>query len=432
MEKLMYSMLKNKLTSFALLVSVCAHAQAQVLSYDSIKSAIIQSNPMLEMYRNQAQSLDAIATGAKAWEAPEIGVGFFMTPYQTSTWKDRTENMDGKNTAMQGMGNFMIQGKQMIPNPAKLQANQTYLKAMSAVELETQRTEANTLLADAKMNYYDIQIIDKKLGVLTEAEKTLQTMITLGEKNIAFNQESLSSIYKAKSQQAILKKDRSMLENERAQKIYRINAVMNRDKTIRFDADTVISIKKYETQLVDTATILSNRSDLLAIDKNIRVTQLKQKAEAYKSKPDFGIQYGHMFTFGSNPNMFTLMGMVTVPIAPWSSKGYKSNVTAANYQIKALQNEKAAIINESTGKLYGIQNEIKSTKYQLELYETILLPAIKKTYDVSMIAYAQNTGGLFESLDARMNLQMTQMQYYDILLDLLTLQAEYEKQLQIY
>lgn len=428
----MYSMLKNKLASIVLLVFVCVQAQAQMLSYDSIKSAIIQSNPVLEMYRNQAQALDAMATGAKAWAAPELGVGLFMTPYQTSAWKDRTENVDGKNTAMQGMGSFMIQGKQMIPNPAKLQANQSYLSAMSAVEMETQRAEANTLIADAKINYYGIQIIDKKLGILTEAEKTLQTMITLGEKNIAFNQEALSSIYKAKSQQAILKKDRSMLENERSQKIYRINAAMNRDKTIRFDADTILSIKKYELQLVDTAAILSNRSDLLAIDKNIRVTQLRQKTEAYKSKPDFGIEYGHMFNFGSNPNMFTLMGMVTVPIAPWSSKLYKSNVTAANYQIKAMQNEKAAIINESTGKLYGIQNEIKSTKYQLELYETILLPAIKKTYDVSMISYTQNTGGLFESLDARMNLQMTQMQYCDILLELLTLQAEYEKQLQLY
>jgi cobalt-zinc-cadmium efflux system outer membrane protein len=126
------------------------------------------------------------------------------------------------------------------------------------------------------------------------------------------------------------------------------------------------------------------------------------------------------------------MGMMTVPIAPWSSKMYKSNVTAANYQIKAMQNEKGAIINESTGKLYGLQNAIKSTKYQLELYETILLPAIKKTYDVAMIAYAQNTGELFQTLDARMNMQMTQMQYYDILLELLTLQAEYEKQLQLY
>jgi cobalt-zinc-cadmium efflux system outer membrane protein len=428
----MYSMLKNKLTSLVLFISVSVSSTAQVLSYDSIKTTIIQSNPALEMYNNQAKSFDAMASGAKAWDAPQIGFGFFMTPYQTSYWKSQTMDINGMNTTMPGMGNLMIQGKQMIPNPSKLNANQTYLKAMSSVELETQRAEANKILADAKMNYYEIQIIDKKLKVLTEAEKTLQVMITIGEKNIAYNRESLVSIYKAKSQQALLYKDRAILENDRNQKIYIINTLMNRDKNIRFDVDTTVMIKNYETQIIDTSNILSNRSDVLAIDKNIRVTQLKQKAESYKGRPDFGIEYGHMFSFGSNPNMFTLMGMMTVPIAPWSSKMYKSNVTAANYQIKAMQNEKEAIINESTGKLYGLQNAIKSTKYQLELYETILLPAIKKTYDVAMIAYAQNTGELFQTLDARMNLQMTQMQYYDILLELLTLQAEYEKQLQLY
>ena len=425
-------MLKNKHLFACVFMTVSATSMAQVLTYDSIKTAIIQSNPALEMYNNQAKSLDAMAEGAKAWDAPQIGFGFFMTPYQSSYWKPQSMTVDGMNTMTPGMGNLMIQGKQMIPNPSKLNANQVYLKAMSGVELETQRAEANTLLADAKMNYYEIQIIDKKLVVLSEAEKTLQTMITLGEKNIAYNQESLSSIYKAKSQQALLKKDRLMLENERNQNVYRINTVMNRSKNIPFDVDTSVAIKNYETAMLDTSNVLLNRSDLAAIDKNIRVTQLKQKAEAYKGRPDFGIEYGHMFAFGENPNLFTLMGMVTVPIAPWSSKMYKSNVTAANYQIKAMQNEKEAIINESTGKLYGLQNEIKSVKYQLELYETILLPAIKKTYDVAMIAYAQNTGELFQALDARMNLQMTQMQYYDILSELLTLQASYEKELQIY
>lgn len=428
----MYSMLKNKLTGLVLFIFLSVSTHAQVLTYDSIKSAIIQSNPMLEMYVNQAKSFDAMATGARAWDAPQIGFGLFMTPYQTSYWKPQTQTVDGMNTMMPGMGNVMIQGKQMIPNPSRLRANQSYMQAMSSVELETQRAEANMLLADAKMNYNDIQIIDKKLNVLTEAEKTLQVMITMGEKNIAYNQGSLASIYKAKSQLALLKKDRSMLENERNQKVFMINTLMNRDKNIPFNVDTILIIKKYENEIVDTSNLLTNRSDILAIDKNIRITQLKQKTESFKAKPDFGIEYGHMFTFGDNPSMFTLMGMVTVPIAPWSSKMYKSNVTAANYQIKAMQNKKESIINESTGKLYGLQNEIKSTKYQLELYETILMPAIKKTYDVSMIAYAQNTGELFETLDARMNLQMTQMQYYDILLELLTLQAEYEKQLQLY
>jgi outer membrane protein TolC len=384
------------------------------------------------MYDNQAKAFDVMATGAKAWDAPQLSAGFFMTPYKTSYWQSQSMDVNGMQSTDPGMGNFMIQGKQMIPNPSRLNANQKYMQAMSAVEVENQKAMANNLLSQVKMAYSEIQIIDKKLLILTEAEKTLQIMITLGENKIAYSQESLANIYKAKSQQALLKNDRVMMENDRKQKMYLLNTLMNRSKEITFQVDTILSVKNYERQSIDTAVIFSNRSDLLALEKNINVTKLKQKAEAFKSRPDFGIEYGHMFAFGQNPNQFTLMGMMTIPIAPWSSKMYKSNILAADYELRAIQNQKESIVNESTGMLVGIQNEIKSSKYQMELYKTMILPSLQKTYDVVMIAYSQNTGELFEALDARMNLQMAQMQYYEILLNVLLLQTEYEKQLQIY
>lgn len=406
--------------------------KAQVLTYDSVRTVVLQANPELKMYDNQAKAFDVMATGAKAWDAPQLSAGFFMTPYKTSYWQSKSMDVNGMQSTDPGMGNFMIQGKQMIPNPSRLNANQKYMQAMSAVEVENQKAMANNLLSQVKMAYSEIQIIDKKLLILTEAEKTLQIMITLGENKIAYSQESLANIYKAKSQQALLKNDRVMMENDRKQKMYLLNTLMNRSKEITFQVDTTLSVKNYERQSIDTAVIFSNRSDLLALEKNINVTKLKQKAEAFKSRPDFGIEYGHMFAFGQNPNQFTLMGMMTIPIAPWSSKMYKSNILAADYELRAIQNQKESIVNESTGMLVGIQNEIKSSKYQMELYKTMILPSLQKTYDVVMIAYSQNTGELFEALDARMNLQMAQMQYYEILLNVLLLQTEYEKQLQIY
>ena len=406
--------------------------KAQVLTYDSVRTVVLQANPELKMYDNQAKAFDVMATGAKAWDAPQLSAGFFMTPYKTSYWQSQSMDVNGMQSTDPGMGNFMIQGKQMIPNPSRLNANQKYMQAMSAVEVENQKAMANNLLSQVKMAYSEIQIIDKKLLILTEAEKTLQIMITLGENKIAYSQESLANIYKAKSQQALLKNDRVMMENDRKQKMYLLNTLMNRSKEITFQVDTTLSVKNYERQSIDTAVVFSSRSDLLALEKNINATKLKQKAEAFKSRPDFGIEYGHMFAFGQNPNQFTLMGMMTIPIAPWSSKMYKSNILAADYELRAIQNQKESIVNESTGMLVGIQNEIKSSKYQMELYKTMILPSLQKTYDVVMIAYSQNTGDLFEALDARMNLQMAQMQYYEILLNVLLLQTEYEKQLQIY
>ncbi|WP_231570054.1 TolC family protein [Sporocytophaga myxococcoides] len=411
---------------------LCFKTLAQVITFDSVKVVILSENPELEMYRQQAKSMEAMAEGARAWEAPQIGAGFFMTPYKTYYWRPQIESFKGMNEKMPGMGSFMIQGKQMIANPSRLKANQEYLKKVSSIETESGNANANKLLYDAKKLFSEIQIIDRKILILNEAEKTLETMITFGESKIAYNQEMLSNIYKGKSQKAQLQNESIMLENERKQKLYYLSSLMNRKEENLFEVDSQIVIKDYELSLVDTVQIRSNRSDILVLDNNINATHLKQKVERYKSRPDFGIEFGHMFAFGENPNQFTLMGMMSIPIAPWSSKMYRSNVLAYNHQIKAYYSQKQAILNESVGMIYGLKNEISSAKYQMELYKTMILPSLKKTYDLAMMAYAQNTDGLFVALDAQMNFQMAKIQYEDIILKLLLLQAEYEKQLQLF
>jgi outer membrane protein, heavy metal efflux system len=425
-------MSKNNILLNLLILCFTSSGIAQVLPLDSVKNRILSQNPELKMFVNQAKSYDAMAEGATAWEAPLIGAGFFMTPYKSSYWKPQMMKINGMNTMMPGMGNFMIQAKQMIPNPSKLKANQRYQQAMSSVENENSRATANNMLFQAKTTYYEVQMIDRKLKVLDEAKNTIQTMIQLGERKIAYNQESLASVYKAKSEAALLEKDKWMMEGERKQKLYMLNGLMNRSKDQPFLTDTLIVIKEYDTAIVDSSTLTTNRSDLLAIDKNIQVALLKEKTELAKSRPDFGLEYGHMFAFGENPNQFTLMGMMSIPIAPWSSKMYKSSAKASRFEVEAMKNKKEAMVTESIGMLYGMKSELSSAKYQLKLYQDMILPALQKTYDIAMLAYANNTGELFMALDARMNLQMAQMQYWDTMSNLLKLQAEYEKQYQIF
>ena len=425
-------MLKNKYLLSLFFVFVYVNSIAQLLTYDSLKTVILAENPELEMYRYNAQALDAMAEGATAWEAPQIGMGLFMTPYNATYWKPKTMGVDGADMTSSGMGNFMIQGRQMIPNPAKLNANKKYMQAMSTVEVESQNAAANNLLYHAKTNFYEIQIADRKLAILNESKKTLDIIIELGEGKVAYNKISIASIYKAKSQRAMLQNEIAMLEADRIQRTHVLNNLMNcKDKT-SYTIDTQFVIKNYDKELIDTTKIKNNRSDLLALDQEIQVALLKQKTEQVKSNPDFGIEFGHMSAFGNNPNLFTLMGMVTIPIAPWSSKMYKANAVAYNHKIKSYQSQKESIINEAINTLYSLKNKISSAKNQIGLYDTMILPSLKKSYDFALLAYTQNTGDLFEALDARMNLQMAQIQYQETLLNLLTLQAEYEKQLQIY
>ena len=68
------------------------------------------------------------------------------------------------------------------------------------------------------------------------------------------------------------------------------------------------------------------------------------------------------------PNQYSAMGMITIPIAPWSSKEYKSNIKGLDNTTKAINYEKQSLINETVGMIVSLQTQIKSTKQQLANY----------------------------------------------------------------
>ncbi|MDB5274585.1 MAG: hypothetical protein JWO58_2952 [Chitinophagaceae bacterium] len=406
-----------------LLVSQALLLHAQVMPLDTIQETIEKNNPELQLYDAQASAYNAYAKGAKAWEAPQLGAGFFMTPYNPSMWKSDNGNGNSYN----GMGSFMIQGQQMIPNPAKQKANQEYMQSMSAVETANKEVVKNDLFAKAKTNYYEWVILEKKLHVLDEQEQLINYIIKTSEVRYPYGKEKLNSIYKAKAGLAEIQNTRLMLESEVNWKRIYLNQLMNRDKSIAFDVDTMVMLKNYDQSSIDTSTLISNRSDITAIDKNILVYKHKQHYENSRLKPDFGIQYAHMFSFGNNPNLFTLMGMISIPIAPWSSKMYKSSSQGLSYQIKSYQKQREALINEATGIIESIKWRITTQKQQISLYQKTMLPALEKNYKTSLLAYEQNTEDLFVVLDALQALQMANMELLNKKQELLLLQVEYEK-----
>ena len=62
--------------------------------------------------------------------------------------------------------------------------------------------------------------------------------------------------------------------------------------------------------------------------------QLKIEVEKDKTIPEFGVKYDHMFAFGTQPQQFSLMRMVNIPL-PWSSKMNKANVKVFELKMKA-------------------------------------------------------------------------------------------------
>ena len=411
---------------FLIILSACLLYQApsaQTLKLKDILDSIEKSYPSLKMYDATIQSLDAAAKGVRSWMSPQVSTGLWMTPYNTSLWK-----ADGAGNT--GMGQYMISAEQMFPNKKYNDANEEYMKAMSSVEKENKQATLNELFAAAKKNYYEWIMIEKKLSVLSQSEKLLQFMITNAETRYKNGLGKISAYYKAKASLGNIENMRVELENEIVQKRITINTFMHRDKLLNFSIDTNYSVKDYSGSVFDSSLFYTNRSDLKAIDKNIQLAYLQQNVEKASLKPQFGIRYDHMFGFGGFPMQYSLMGMIKIPMN-WSTKMNKANIESLKWKALSLEDQKVSMANDYSGMAYQIQQNIVAKKKQIELFDKNIIPALKKNYESTLLAYEQNTEELFELYDGWETLNNTQLEYLDQLQQLLDMQVDLEKLLEI-
>jgi outer membrane protein TolC len=414
-------MRKTLITLFILLTASIIKAQNKMPLQDVLQT-IDTANPLAKMYAAQMRSADEAAKGVRNWMPTEFGTGFWMTPYNPKLW--------GKgDNGETGMGQYMLSAQQMFPNKKKQDAEAAYLEGISSVDKEKVKYELNQLYADAKKNYYEGIVIQKKLNVINENEKLLNFMIKDTEIRYKNGLDKLSAYYKAKAQLGNIINMRLQLENEINQKSIRLNTLMNRNKSQQFEVDTLYTIKEIEATTFDTTT-LSNRSDVRAIDREIQLTFLQQNAERAKTKPEFGVRFDHMFGFGGFPMQYTLMGMAKIPIGK-AKRTSGANVESLRWKAEALSQQRQMILNDASGMAASIRSELETKKRQVKLFEENIIPALRKNYQVMQLGYQQNTEQLFTLFDAWDTLNKTQLEYLDQLQQLLNMQVELERTLEI-
>ncbi|SNB43940.1 Heavy metal RND efflux outer membrane protein, CzcC family [Flavobacterium psychrophilum] len=415
-------MLKNKFyIAISCLILTATNLAAQTLSLDNVLSTIKTNNPQLKMYDADIQSMDAAAKGARSWMAPQVETGFFMTPYNSKMWKANEMNP--------GMGNYMLGVTQMIPNASKLNANENLMKAMSSVENENKNYTLNQLNALAKTYYYEWITIKKKIKIAQDNIQLLEYMIKSMEIRYQYNMDKLPSYYKAKSQLATLQSMIVMLENDVSQRKYMLNTLMARNKNEDLEIDSNYEIKDFNLFETDLSSYINNRSDIKAIDKTKDINKLKTEVERVATRPEFGVKYDHMFAFGNQPQQFSVLGMITIPMS-WSTKMNKANMESYRIKNESLDWQKQMIANEASGMIKGMNAEFLNLKKQYQITQDNIIPALKRNYDTAILAWQNNTGDLFIALEAWEAMNMTQIDALDKLKSILVAQVEIEKQLE--
>ena len=395
-------------------------SSAQVITLDSVLSAINKKNPMLQEYDNKVKALNTYTEGAKSWMAPMVGAGTFMTPYPGQMLMDERDK-----------GSFMVSVEQNIPNPAKLNANKNYFASRASVEEQGRARQFNALRAEAKTLYYQWLVSEEKMKILKENERIMELMLKISRIRYPYNQGSLGNIYKAEGRFHEVKNMQTMTLGEIDEKQFRLKSLMNLPLDAQIKVDTSTRVAYEPNQLIyDTASLGQQRSDVRQINKTIDVMRFNQQLQRSQAKPDLKIRFDHMQPLGNMPTQFTAMAMVSIPIAPWSSKMYISEVKGMQYDIEAMKRGRESILIEARGMLAGMAAKLARMKEQLNNYETKIIPAFRKNYETVMLAYEENREQLPLVIIAWEALNMAQMQYVEKLDEYYNMIVSYEKELE--
>jgi cobalt-zinc-cadmium efflux system outer membrane protein len=408
------------LTVILVLFLLCGSAQGQILSIDTVVAIIEQNNPGLNQYDTRVRAFDEYARGATSWMAPMVGVGTFMTPYN----RERAMHENEK-------GAWMFSVEQEIPNPAKLNASRDMLQSKADIEKQTKALVYNELRAEAKMLYYQWLIDEKKATILKNNTELMELLLKLARIRHRYNQGTLGNIYQAEGRIAevenMLLETEASIEDKRA----RLIALMGISPESPIMIDTATDIQfTLATVVEDTASLRERRSDVRQIEESIEVMRLNQQLQRSMAKPDFKFRFDHMNAIGDMPNQFSAMAMISIPIAPWSSKSYKSEVKGMQYEIDAMKRNQEAILVATRGALNSLVKKIERTQQQLDRYETKVIPALRKNYQTLVIAYEENREQLPMVIDGWEAMNMAQLDYLDKLNEYYMMIVAYEKELE--
>ncbi len=414
-------MLNFKWVAFLAVFLISAHPiYAQILSLASALETVEKNYPELKMYDARINALLAKSEGSKSWMAPTISLGLNRIPYNISQIND---------PMMQTVSGAMLSIEQMIPNPSKLNAREKYLQSLSNASITEKEWTKNQLLWEARKLYYQRFIAERNLTLLNEGEELLRLLINSAESKYAYNQAGLSNIFKAKAKLEDIKNTKLMQEGIIEESSIGLNTLMNLNANTQFSIDTIVERKNYQNELLlDRAdSAILNRNDIATIDNNIQSMQLNKEMVLRNAKPDFGIRFEHMHMFNMDP-MYSVMGMISIPIAPWASKMYKSDAKAMDFQIESMQREKEDMQLMAGRMIHEKISMLKYSNQQLHNYDEGIIPSYQKNFESSLMAFKENTGDLFIVLDSWEMLLMKQMERNQLMGYILKTEADYEKE----
>lgn len=404
-----------------LMLCISGITNAQVFSLSQVLDSIQTNNPGLQQFVLKASANRAEGNAVKGWPAPIIGAGLNEFPLGSGDMQ----------YGMMPRKMLMVRLQQMFPNFGKQRKEKAYYESLSKLDTDDRATMKNRLLTKAKFAYYNAYVAEKRLAVIRRQEKQVQLLIDIFQGRLPYDRAKLPAIYKARARLSDLQSMEIQLQSATHQSAAVLNSLMNRSQEAAFIVDTTENFEQVSLTRpsIDSYYIMSNRSDMKHFSDEMHSLRLNKEAILQETRPVFGLTWDNMRMNG-NRYMYSAMATLSVPIAPWFSKGYQAKANAIDYQIQALQKRKAGQLLQAIGNIHSDQLKLEAAERDLTIFKNEVIPAYEKTYKSYMIAFSENAGNLYETLDAWNDLTQKQLEYWDKVSKLLNIRVMLETELQ--
>lgn len=413
---------KSVFTLTVALLVICRMADAQTYTLGQILDSVAAHNPGLQQFSLQTAASYSEGDAAKGWMAPTAGVGLSEFPYGGG--KAMTGDMTGRKM-------LMLRLQQMFPNFSRQNKEREYYHSLRNQNKDDSSTMKNMLFARAKMAYYDAYIAAKKLAIIGKQEKQIELLLQIAEGRLPYGKANLPDVYKARAKLSDLRSMRVQLQSMTTQATAILSSLMDRPQALSFSIDTAAVIEHSDLAVlqIDSAYILANRSDVIHTSDEIHSLRLHKEVVNSQSKPTFGLDLDNM-RMNTGGYMYSAMITMSIPIAPWFSKGYRAKAKAVDYRVQAMHKMQENQVQEAIGNIRKDWLKLEAAQKDVQIFRDEVMPAYAKTYQSYLNAFSENTGDIYETLMAWDELTMKEMQYWDKISDLLNVRVMLETEMQ--
>lgn len=411
------------LVTATLIAGAAVHTSGQS-SLDSLDyiSFLKQRTILLDTIFKHNQSMQAAKTRitvakesvkAISLDPPQIGFELYEAPmkYFPNIFKEQMEI------------DYSIQ--QMIPFPGKLSS----MKKAESYKVSMREAEALTLSKEVSLQfvkaYNELYLIDRYIELNYQSRDLLNTIIIIARKRYESGLGNQTEILRAQTEYSNLLLDSITLDQNRAAAHAMINALLPSSMQLSISHLPQIVFPFTPPANIDTLHISIPDINTMKIATDMITAEKTAVQKEYY--PDIMVRGMYKQMLMNEPDNWSLMLGLTVPVAPWSIGKLRAQERRLQAQILESQQQIDNMTSMYHARLHDAQLRVERFTTQADFFRITSIPQAYQTTTAAINAYRNGMGDLLMVLDSQKMLLMTKKDYQMTVMNLLNAYADIDR-----